>query len=161
MLQKKSVRWTLFIACAIFLIDFFSKALIQDFAKESPQSLPVVLVENFFGIQLQIAYAINSGAAWGIFSDYPELLVIFRIVLICVLTGYLFFYNTRTSWQIPLSCIIAGALGNIADYFQHGYVIDMIQMIFWGYEYPVFNIADSAIFIGAMWLLTLAFFEKP
>ena len=156
---KKPTNWAVYIACFIFLADFISKALIQNLA-EVPQSLPIVLLEDFFGIRVQIAYTINSGAAWGIFSEYPALLVAFRIVLICVLSVYLFFYNKRASWRIPLACIIAGALGNVTDYFLYGYVIDMIQMIFWGYEYPVFNIADSAIFIGAIWLLTLAFFEK-
>jgi len=145
--------------CLIFLADFTTKAFIQNLVQRDPQSLPLVVFDNFFGIKMQIGYAINSGAAWGVFSDYPGLLVSFRILLISVIAVYLLFYNKQASWTLPLVCILAGALGNVTDYFLYGYVIDMIQINFWGYDYPVFNIADSAIFIGAVWLLLLAFFN--
>ena len=109
---------------------------------------------------MQIAYAENTGAAWGIFSDFPFLLVLFRFLLIAGMCVYLVKYNTKKEWQIPLVCIISGAIGNVIDYFLYGFVIDMIQCIFWGYNYPVFNISDAAIFIGSFWILCLVLFEK-
>ena len=45
-----------------------------------------------------------------------------------------------------------GALCNILDYFFYGHVIDMLHFVFWGYDYPVFNVADSFICIGVFWL---------
>jgi signal peptidase II len=125
-----------------------------------PRSLPRVVVEDFLGIHVQITHATNSGAAWGIFSDFPHFLVVFRLLLIASLIVYLIAYNTKLSWQLPLVCIVTGALGNVLDYFLYGSVVDMIQINFWGYDYPVFNVADSAIFIGSFWLLILSLFEK-
>jgi signal peptidase II len=49
--------------------------------------------------------------------------------------------------------ILAGAVGNVFDCIVYGHVIDMFCFIFWGYIYPVFNIADAAIFCGILMLL--------
>ena len=54
---------------------------------------------------------------------------------------------------MPLTCIAAGALGNILDFFLYGHVIDMFYLIFYKYSYPIFNVADSAIFLSVMYLL--------
>ena len=160
MLSKRRL-WTLFsIVLCVFIVDFVKKFYVSTL-QESPENLPIIVFSDFFGIRAEISYAINQGAAWGIFSEFPELLVAFRLVLITCLLFYLLVFNTHASWQVPLTLIIAGALGNVVDYYLYGYVIDMIQMTFWGYCYPVFNIADSAIFSGAVWLIVLAFFEKP
>lgn len=144
----------------IFVADFASKSWVQALSENDPHSLPQVIVHNFFGIHAQITHATNSGAAWGIFADFPTLLVIFRLLLIALLVVYLIGYNTKPKWQIPLACIISGALGNVVDFFIYGSVIDMIQVNLWGYDYPIFNIADSSIFIGSFWLLILSLFEK-
>lgn len=127
---------------------------------EIPSPFPYLIFDNFFGIRLQITHAVNSGAAWGVLDDFPRLLVLVRLLLISALIVYLFGVNHRPQWNVPLTCIIAGALGNVIDYFHYGFVIDMIQFRFWGYEYPVFNLADSAIFIGSFWILCSAMSEK-
>lgn len=137
----------------IFLLDFFSKAYIFFLVEKSDTPLPIKVFSNFFGIDAEITYAKNEGAAWGMFHQFPELLVLFRLLLIVGLLIYLCFYVHSTRLALPLSCIISGALGNVYDYFHYGYVIDMIHLSFWGYEYPVFNIADSAIFCGALFLI--------
>lgn len=121
---------------------------------------PFVILQNFFGIDLQITRTANYGAAWGIFSDFPQALVWLRFALIAGLICYLLFFNDRPSWRLPLVLIISGAIGNVIDYFIYGYVVDMIHFCFWGYDYPVFNIADSSIFIGSVWIILSAFLEK-
>jgi len=94
----------------------------------------------------------NRGAAWGMFGSLQIPLVIFRIVVTLGLVGYLFFSPRSKPNQIPLVLIITGAFGNIIDYFRYGHVIDMFHFIFWGYSYPVFNIADVVIFCGIGWM---------
>ncbi len=100
------------------------------------------------------------GAAWGVLADFPNALVVVRLLLIGALVVYFAGVNKRQEWNIPLTLIISGAIGNVIDYFHYGYVIDMFQFCFWGFEYPVFNVADSCIFIGSIWILLSATMEK-
>lgn len=150
-----------FVAFFIFIADMTTKALVTAVSsQEHGHFLPYVIFSNVFGIDLQITHAVNSGAAWGLFSDFPEVLVFFRLLLITGLIAFLLISHRRSSWSVPLSFVISGAIGNVYDYFRYGHVVDMIQFRFWGFNYPVFNIADSAIFIGSFWLLFLAYTEK-
>jgi signal peptidase II len=118
------------------------------------------MFQNFFGIEFSIVYAKNRGAAWGVLANYSSYLFAFRLFLVMSLVVYFACINRRSSWRFPLVLIIAGALGNIIDYFLHGHVTDMFHFILWGYDFPVFNIADSAITIGIAWLFLSSFFEK-
>ena len=104
--------------------------------------------EDFFGIEFSIVHTINYGAAWGVLSDFQNYLLAFRALFIAVLIGYLVFYNTKKVLELPLTLVAAGAIGNLIDTLVYGHVVDMFHFVFWGYSYPVFNIADSAICIG-------------
>ncbi|MEK7340156.1 MAG: signal peptidase II, partial [Verrucomicrobiota bacterium] len=55
--------------------------------------------------------------------------------------------------RVCLVMVLAGAVGNVFDCIIYGHVIDMFCFIFWGYIYPVFNIADAAIFCGILMML--------
>ena len=109
----------------------------------------IELFNNFLGIDGALTYVANYGAIWGIFSSWPALLVIFRICLITGLIIGLFFYKpAKKTLLLAAIFIIAGAISNVIDYFIYGHVVDMIKLTLWGYNYPVFNIADSSICIG-------------
>lgn len=113
--------------------------------------------KNFAGIEFSINHMTNIGAAWGVLGNYQLALIILRIGLIAGLLIYLFYFNLHSSWQIPLILIIAGALGNVIDFFVYGHVVDMLHFVLWGYDFPVFNLADSAISIGIASLFILSF----
>lgn len=104
--------------------------------------------QNIGGIEFSINHITNAGAAWGIMGNHPLPLIILRILLIAALSLYLIYFNHRRSWQIPLVLIIAGAIGNVFDFFIYGHVVDMLHFVIWGYDFPIFNLADSAISIG-------------
>lgn len=110
---------------------------------------------DFHGIEFSIVHATNKGAAWGAFSEFSSWLLVLRILLIGFLLFY-YFKHQSLSIRFPLALIIAGALGNVIDIFLYGHVVDMIHFIFFGYDYPVFNIADSAICIGVALYLILS-----
>ncbi len=111
--------------------------------------------KDFSGIEFSLVHAINKGAAWSIFSDHTNLLLVLRVGLIGLLLYY--FYQQKSFFvRFPLALIIAGALGNVIDIFLYGHVIDMFHFILWGYDYPVFNVADSFIFIGVVLYLILS-----
>lgn len=155
-----------FLGLSVFLIDLITKSLVQGHIPKIGyyhSSYPyggIGVFQNFFGIQFSIVHETNTGAAWGVFSGFPFYLLILRMALIAGMLIYLFFFNKKSQWELPFALIIAGALGNMVDYFIYGHVIDMFRFIFWGYEYAIFNVADSAIFIGIVWLFTLTLFEK-
>ncbi|MDF2549615.1 MAG: Lipoprotein signal peptidase [Chlamydiales bacterium] len=112
--------------------------------------------QNFLGIEFSISHMTNRGAVWGAFSAYQSYLVLVRCMLLIGLIAY-FYYNRESRLQTPLTLIISGAFGNILDYFLYGHVVDMLHFVFFGYDYPVFNIADSAICIGIIWMAIDAF----
>lgn len=112
----------------------------------------IAVFKNFLGIEFSINHTINHGAAWGMFSEAKDFLFVLRLIMIAGLLGYLFFYNKNKDWQLPLIFISMGALGNVIDTFIYGHVIDMFHFIFWGYDFPVFNVADTCITIGVGWL---------
>jgi signal peptidase II len=116
--------------------------------------------QDFLGIQFSIVHVTNKGAAWSAFSNYQSYLVGLRIALIAAMVVFVVFFNKNKSILLPLTLILAGAVGNIIDYFVYGHVVDMIYFNFWGYSYPVFNIADSAVTVGVVWILLQSWWKK-
>lgn len=156
----------IFIGIAVFLLDFATKFLTDKY-------LPVIgifswsypyggvgIFENLFGIEFSISHATNKGAAWGVGSDFQVPLLVLRVGLIIGLLIYLVKYNHSKAQEIPIALILAGAIGNVLDYFIYGHVVDMLHFVFWGHSFPIFNIADSAIFIGMCWLALLSWVEE-
>lgn len=156
----RSWKSCLFLSLVLIAVDAFTKAYVNSVSLHAASPLPYVVFSDFYGIKMQITHAINMGAAWGVLADFPNALVFVRILLIAALIIYFLGVNHRVQWNAPLCLIISGAIGNVIDFFHYGYVVDMIQFTFWGYEYPIFNIADSAIFIGSFWILLSATMEK-
>ncbi len=155
-----------FIGVCVFLVDLISKYLTNSFLPVMNHSTfwypygGIGVFKNFLGIEFSISHQINHGAAWGIFSEFQMPLLYLRIALIVGLVIYALFFNKHAEWNIPLVLIIAGATGNVVDYFIYGHVVDMIHFVLWGYDFPVFNIADSAIFLGITSMIVLSCFEK-
>jgi signal peptidase II len=151
----------------LFLIacDQITKFLVYTYLPIMNHSFPypyggIGVFQNIGGIEFSITHINNAGAAWGAFNAYPIPLLLVRIGLIIGLCIYFFFFNQKKNWRIPLLLIIAGAIGNVLDYFIYGQVIDMLHFVLWGYDFPVFNIADAAISIGIVSLFFLSFFEN-
>ena len=101
-------------------------------------------------IKFSIVHTTNTGVAWGMFSGFPLAIAIFRILITLILLCYIFSIKSAKSVANSLILIAAGAIGNIIDYFVHGHVVDMFYFIFWNYSFPVFNLADAAIFFGVI-----------
>ena len=116
--------------------------------------------ENLFGVDFCINRVTNQGGAWGVFGSFPIVLLIARIAILIGVTIYALFINDVKKRQVPFLLIITGALGNILDRFIYGSVVDMFHFILWGYSFPVFNIADTLIFLGVATLLLQSLFQK-
>lgn len=114
--------------------------------------------KDFFGITFSIVRVENTGAAWGLFHRWPNLLFYIRVIIVIGLIFYLIFNKNKIK-DFPLTLIVTGAIGNIIDFIFYKKVIDMFYFIFGGYSYPVFNLADAMITIGIVWLF-ITFFLK-
>lgn len=151
-----------YLVIIVFAADFVSKYLTNAYLPIMQRNWlwypygGIGVFKNFYGIEFSLSHQINRGAAWGMLADYQLPLLCLRIALIVFLTIYALFFNKHTNWGIPMALIIAGATGNVVDYFIYGHVVDMLHFVLWGYDFPVFNFADSAIFIGVTSLIVIS-----
>jgi signal peptidase II len=113
-----------------------------------------------FGVRFDLLLTTNQGAAWGALSAYPGLLLAVRLIFIVCLAFIYLGYAGSFSYRITVLAILAGAVGNIIDSLFWGHVVDMIHVTLWGWDYPVFNLADTWIFLGCVTFLFRSFFEK-
>lgn len=117
--------------------------------------------KDFLGIEFSIVYQTNTGAAWSLFADYPQTLLFFRIIFIAVLLIYMLRMPKQSFSKLPLLLILTGAVSNVIDALWHGYVIDMLHFVLWGYSFPTFNVADSLICLGAfLYFFTASYDSK-
>jgi len=162
---KKGLFFWLF-ALGILLGDACLKAYVHTNIPPLSAAAPVFpfggigVFRGWHGIDFSIVHVMNKGAAWGMLASLQEYLLYIRVAIIGGLLSYLLFVKTTPFRKFCLTLIAAGALGNVIDYFLYGHVVDMFYFIFWGYSYPVFNIADSAIFMGIVLLLGESLFDK-
>ncbi len=142
--------WCIALAFTLFGLDIASKAYVYH---HFPLNSGFSVFQNFLGVDFSITYAANKGAAWGVFSGFQDYLLYFRMIVVGGLLSYILFFNKEKRLLYPFMLIITGALGNVLDYFVYGHVVDMFYFKFGSYSYPIFNIADSVIFCGTVWLI--------
>lgn len=119
---------------------------------------------------LDFSLAHNYGAAFGFLNDAGGWQTVFFTTLAVVVSSVLVIMirqlkHHETQLRLAYTLIIAGALGNAIDRIVYGYVVDFIHFFYQDWHYPHFNIADSAIFIGAILMIAEAFgftkFNRP
>ena len=143
------------VAAVIFLADRVSKELIRAYVTLW-DTLPVI--PGFFNI----VHAENRGAAFGIFADSKSewrTFFLFGIsLIILVLVAAALWHPSGNGYggagtRLGLALVLGGALGNMFDRIAHGTVTDFLDLYLGSYHWPAFNVADSAITIGAGLLL--------
>lgn len=162
---KKALRIIFGCLCLLGL-DFASKAYVYHHIPPMAWASSVypyggiAVFHNWHGIDFSINYVMNKGAAWGVFSSFQDHLLYIRLVIIGGLLTYLVVGKASLFKKVALALVATGAIGNIIDYFVYGHVVDMFYFVFWSYSYPVFNVADSAIFSGICLLFLDALLNK-
>jgi signal peptidase II len=137
-----SRRTLTFAATALLVIglDRWTKQLATERLLDSGlRSIPV------FGEYIRLTYVENRGAAFGVLQNQTAFFILVGLVVISVIVAS-YRYIPEPSWllNICLGLQMGGAIGNLVDRIQVGYVVDFVDLTFW----PVFNIADSAICVG-------------
>lgn len=143
-------------AFCLLLLDQFSKHLALTHLQEGG----IFLWEGLGGLKFSLDLVTNTAAAWGLFASWGIALVVVRIVIVSGCLFYTAYTLHGKKEQIPLALITTGALSNIIDFFLYGHVIDFFHVVLWGYDFPVFNLADSLISIGVFLWMILSFFAS-
>ena len=154
MSQQKSGLSFLWLSAVAFLLDLLTKYIVvQKFdLYESVNVLPV----------FNLTYVRNYGAAFSFLADHDGWQKYFFILLavgICIMLAYFMKKNRadQTLQNAAYALIIGGALANMVDRAYNGFVVDFFDFYWDIYHYPVFNVADIAICIGASLLALDAF----
>ena len=149
----------LLIALMVFLLDRWTKHVV---AARIGLYSHVQVIPGF----LRITHTENTGAAFSLFADSPAhwktvALIVFSAVAIVIVAGLLW-KQTRPLGitGVALSLILGGAAGNLWDRVISGRVVDFLLVYYKSYQWPVFNLADSAIVVGAALLVIDILFAK-
>ena len=112
----------------------------------------VKVIHNFF----YITYTQNKGAAWSILEDHRILLLIISVLALYLINKYMNKEKLSNLETFSYGMIIGGIVGNLFDRIFFGYVIDFLDFKLFGYNYPIFNIADTFIVIGVILMVIIS-----
>ncbi len=155
----RSTRWLyVLLGVLVFGGDQATKALV---ARSIPEHAVIPVIPHF----LNFTNISNAGAAFGLFSDSPSRWK--TVILIFVSTALLaavvsFVYRSRhLHWQagVGLALILGGAFSNLLDRVRTGQVVDFLDVYVRNYHWYTFNLADSAIVVGAAFLILQVIFS--
>ncbi|NTU78572.1 MAG: signal peptidase II [Chloroflexales bacterium] len=152
--QPPRQRWLVpvTIGLAVLIGDQLTKAWAATQLGPHPRERVLAVIGDW----LSLVYSHNTGVAFGLFQNMPQL---FTATSILITVGAVYAYahhmpSHNRVVQIAMGLIVGGALGNIIDRVRLGYVVDFISVGWW----PVFNLADSAITVGVTLLASYLIF---
>ena len=139
------MKW-LWLTALVIILDQATKLVADDSLSYAVQNAV------FSGFNLTLLY--NEGAAFSFLSDAGGWQRWFFIILSTAISIFIFFWIKKTGdtnkiLSAALALVLGGAVGNLIDRSIYGHVIDFIQVYYDVYYWPAFNIADSAITLGA------------
>ena len=144
-----------FLFLTLVILDQVTKALVINFFNlyDSVVLLPI----------MNLTFVVNYGFAFGLLNNpsLNQILVSLVILAIIIYFLYLLIKTQDKIFQLTLTLILAGALGNFIDRIFRGFVIDFIDIYIGKYHWPAFNIADSCITVGfVVLMINILFLNK-
>ena len=145
----------LVIIIVILALDQLTKYLIQ--MNLSPVGTSAPVIDGF----LQLTNVHNTGAAWGMLEGFRWLFIPMTLIVAGLLIYIIVRFNKKLTVfsRITLALLFAGAVGNFIDRVALSYVRDFIDITPW-FSFPVFNVADSSLSVGCVFLVIDALFLK-
>lgn len=142
------------IALVVIALDQITKMLI---VKKMELWESIEVIENFFYITSHR----NRGAAWGILQGQ---MWFFYVITVIVIIGIIYYIQKAAKGKmllgISLGLMLGGAIGNFIDRVVRKEVVDFVNTYIFGYDFPIFNIADSALVIGVGMLMIQMLLEE-
>jgi signal peptidase II len=150
-----ALRW-LWLSAFVIAADQLTKAIVLGALEPY---VPHAVIPGFLNWTL----AFNTGAAFSFLADqegWQRWLFASLAVVVCIVLARWLAHTPRRDWHtaLPLGLIIGGALGNLIDRVRAGHVTDFIQVYYRDWAFPSFNVADSAISVGAVLLVWFGIF---
>ena len=144
-----------FLFLTLVILDQVTKALVINFFNlyDSVALLPMI----------NLTFVVNYGFAFGLFNNPSLNQILVSLVILAIITYFLYLLiKTQDKiFQLTLTLILAGALGNFIDRIFRGFVIDFIDIYIGKYHWPAFNIADSCITVGfVVLMINILFLNK-
>lgn len=158
MRPSSRTRW-LWLSLVVVLLDRATKAVIET---QTVEGWRLELVPNF----IYLVHSRNPGIAFGAFADSVSLesrvFLIMSSLVVMVFIAWMLLAGKSNTFvgAAGLALLLGGAAGNVTDRILRGAVTDFFEMWFGTYHYPAFNVADSAITIGAALILLDALFAR-
>ncbi len=131
------------VAIIVLIIDQLTKMLMEDVSND------IVIIKDYF----TLSYAQNTGAAWSFLAGKTTVLIIITIAMLILVYKLSHSYKENELIDLSFGLLYGGILGNLIDRTFFGYVRDFISVRIINYNFPIFNIADSAIVIAVVFLL--------
>ncbi|MBR4351224.1 MAG: signal peptidase II [Bacilli bacterium] len=141
--MKKKIAILSIISFLIIAIDRVVKIIVNRYI---PLNKSISVIKNIF----YLTNVHNEGAAFSIMYGLRYILIAISIAFLVFIIYYMY---KKKKYNIEFALIIGGLIGNLIDRIVFGYVIDYIGVIIFKYYFPIFNIADALIVIGAIILL--------
>jgi signal peptidase II len=158
---KAARLWLLSISIVVILFDRFTKFWVD---RHLALGSAIVVIPHVF----RITHVLNTGAAFSFFAESASpasvrnALIIFSILAAIMVFVMLWRVGPSISiTSVALAFILGGALGNLYDRLHYHFVIDFLEVHIVNYHWPDFNVADSAIVVGACLLLLEIFRPQP
>ena len=137
------------LALVLFILDQFTKTLILGYYRLGDHT-PIT---SFFNV----VRAHNTGAAFSFLADHSGWQRWFFTAIGIAAAGFIVWmlksHPGQKLFSFAMACILGGAVGNVIDRMLHGYVVDFLDFHIGNSHFPAFNVADSAITIGAVCLI--------
>ena len=149
------------VALAVVVADQLTKSwIVQYFRVPAPLGKPPI---SIVGQILQLEYVQNTGVAFSLLRGQSVLFIFIAVALVVIGTLYWRMRETGSlAIKLTFGLILGGAFGNLIDRLRHAYVVDFIHFhIPSRFEFPLFNVADSAISIGVVLLAFLLWRSVP
>ncbi|MBI5330609.1 MAG: lipoprotein signal peptidase [Betaproteobacteria bacterium] len=147
--QRSGLIW-LWLSLLTLVLDQLTKLWVIDAIAPYAEIVPVT---GFFNL----VHVHNTGAAFSLFADQPGWQRGFFLTVAVLASGVILYLLARTRGRtlfcIALALILGGALGNVIDRTLYGHVIDFLDVYAGAWHWPAFNVADSAITLGAALLI--------
>ena len=148
-IMKKIILISIF----ILILDITTKQIVMNTLLEHHS---YTIIKDFFSI----TYEKNEGVAFNLLEGNLPLIIISTIIIIFLILKYIKNNNINNLEKICYGLLIGGAIGNLIDRIIYGYVIDFLDFNIFGYNFPIFNLADTAIVIGIFILIILSIIES-
>ncbi len=134
------------VSVLVLLLDQLSKIIVSSFIALNEE---IVILQNFF----KITYLNNYGAAFSIMNFKVEFLSFISIIILVIIYRFIYSFKNNLRNNVAFGFIIGGLVGNLIDRVFLGFVRDFLAFKIFGFNFPVFNLADSFIVIGVILLV--------